>query len=361
MRRISRITCAALVGAIAISIIQPGQITVPASASESLSILSGSLNVYTNGTDVSISWDLGQDAKTSLTVDGQELAHGAGVGHLYLDDIALKVDSLDVTLTAARDLDTLAEQAVSKKYDISTESARQKYEQISVSHIPFLIDRGQSSGDSALAAAALPSISILRYQTFIPSEYVDQNDAAEKLACTPDILKTFSFNGNNRGFDALSGSFKTRMDTWIYWDQGGAILSNTFVGATSLFEKVGTTYVLQSTRRASDASMVVQTSFQSSSSVRFKMKQNVINPFCSDFGQGIEFDFDVQIWRTGKYALNGWAIRVPSHEAYLKESDSPAWYPILKSGFDTFACLTPFFIDAVPGCKNSYDLQSQKG
>ncbi|CAB4944813.1 unannotated protein [freshwater metagenome] len=348
--------------ALLLCVIQPVLISSKASASQANNLLSGFWNVYFDGEDLSISWKLEEFAKTTLTLDGLVIHEGEGTGHLFMNDVGTLATGFDFTLTAIQELDADTAEMIASRNGISQAEAIETFTKMSVSRIPFTLKSGQVSQDRANAATGLPSISILRYQTFIPWQYVDQTSPQARVACTPNVFKNYAFNGNNRSFDALSSSFKTRMDTWIYWDQGGSLLSNTSVGATQLFEKVGNSYVLLETQRASDSSMVLSTRYQSNSYVSFNLVQNVMNPFCSTLGgQGIEFDLNVQIWRTGKYALQGWAIRVPSHEAYLKESDSADWHPILKSGFDSFDCLVPDFVNiGFLNCKNTYDLSSQK-
>jgi hypothetical protein len=360
-RLVKRLSLASLLS-IALTLVQPFAFAPSATASESTIFLSGSWNIYTDGEDVSISWDLGEVADTTLLIDGAVATHGSGSGHLFLKDAALTPQTLDVSLRASKPIDQTTAQYLANRDETSIQKANETYFHLTTSRIPFHLRPSTITGDSATAAIAQPAISILRYQTFIPTAYEDQTETVPRLFCTPDPLKTYAFNGNDRSFDPLSTSFKTRMDTWVYWEQGGALLSNTSVGVTELFEKVGTAYSFVASRRASDSTMAIQTISQSNSSVKFKMSQNVMNPFCNPQGwQGIQFDFEVQIWRTGKYMLDGWAIRVPSHEAYLKESDSPNWFPILKSGFTTFECLKPFYKDLLPAlCLNQYSLANQK-
>jgi hypothetical protein len=362
MKKLAKRLSLASLLSIALTLFQPVAFAPAATASESSALLSGSWRIYSDGEDVSISWELGEAADTTLVVDGYVALRGSRSGHLFLKDAAAESETLDVSLTATKPVDKATAQTLAQKDQTTTEQVYERYVHLTTSRIPFDLRSGENYSDSATAATGQPAISILRYQTFIPWEYVDQEPLLPRLGCTPNPFKTYAFNGNNRGFNPLSSSFKTRMDTWIYWEQGGALASNVSVGLTERYEKVGTSYIFEDSKRASDSSMQIIPITRSNTTAAFKMSQNVLNPFCLELGnQGIQFEFDVQVWRSGKYLLDGWAIRVPSHEAYLKESDSPAWFPILRSGFDNFGCLVPGNIN-LPwlNCKNEYSLRNQK-
>lgn len=57
---------------------------------------------------------------------------------------------------------------------------------------------------------------LLRYTTFIPFEHV-KNPWCNAIC----LYKFFGGDGENRGFDAWSSKFRTRLDTYVTWDYSG--------------------------------------------------------------------------------------------------------------------------------------------
>lgn len=344
---------------IASTISGPFSLSGPASASESADLLNGTWQIYAQGQDVSISWDLNAETTTTLSVNGQTAITEDGIGHLYLPN-QVPGAHIDVSLQATQPLSNEQALVLAEKHDITTEDAANTYENIYAGGIPFTIPREAGQIDSARAASLLPDVSIFRYQTFIPYANVAGPGAPFPGPCNDGILGQVFFNGNNRGFDATSGSFKTRLDTWIDWTAGGDISYNGFVGPTIM------TYISpfgsgSKIKTASSSSMLSVPISQSSEVVKFHASQDVENPFCNSLVTlGISFDLDVKIYRSGRYLLGGTAIRVPSHEAYIKDSNSPVWFPVLRRGFDgldAFNCFSIFNANA-PECTSTYLLEN---
>jgi hypothetical protein len=47
----------------------------------------------------------------------------------------------------------------------------------------------------------------------------------------------------------------------------------------------------------------------------------------------------VTVQRSGNYGLSGWALRVPAHEAYIRDSYSPSWKTVFQRDIKVFDCL----------------------
>lgn len=344
---------------IASTISGPLSLSGPASASESADLLNGTWQIYAQGQDVSISWDLNAETTTTLSVNGETALTEDGEGHLYLPD-QVPGAHIEVSLQATQALSVEQAIELADKHDLTTDEAANTYENIYASGIPFTIPREAGQIDSASAASLLPDVSIFRYQTFIPYVNVAGPWAPIPGPCNDGIVFPVFFNGNNRGFDATSGSFKTRLDTWIDWNAGGDISYNGFVSPTIM---TWTSAFGPSARvkTASSSSMVSVPISQSSDVVKFHISQDVANPFCTPvITLGISFDLVVKIFRSGRYSLGGTAIRVPSHEAYIKDSNSPVWFPVLRRGFDgldAFDCFA-FFKANAPECISTYLLDN---
>jgi hypothetical protein len=342
---------------IASTISGPFSLSGPASASESADLLNGTWQIYAQGQDVSISWDLNAETTTTLSVNGQTAITEDGIGHLYLPN-QVPGAHIDVSLQATQALSNEQVLELADQHDITQEVAAESYENVYASGIPFTIPRDVGQVELANAYSLLPDVSIFRYQTFIPYESVD--GPGLPFPCNAGKPGIVTFNGNNRGFNATSNSFKTRLDTWIDWNSGGNVTSNAFVGET-----VMTWYLLfasfEERRTASSSSMLTTLISKSTDVVKFQISQDVANPFCLPLvSLGISFDLTVKIWRSGRYTLGGTAIRVPSHEAYIKDSNSPLWSPVLRRGFDgldAFNCFSVFNANA-PECTSTYLLDN---
>lgn len=332
--------------------------TVAASAtSESADLLEGNWHVYTADGKVSVGWNLQTEADVKLSIDGEEVVAGSEIGHFYSPELSPGT-LLHVSLVSETGLTPTELTEISKSSDAAQTADPNLYQHIAVSGLVVTV-AGQYLPNAAQAATGLPGATLLRYQTFIPYDYVEAPQV-----CSPNGDTGYWFNGNGRGFDPNSSQVKTRMDVHIDWLNGGNISLNKYVGLTLLYKYVNGAYIWQQSDRQDSSSMAVAPRAQSSDFVTFEMSQNPANPLCVPWlGMGIWFDYNVSVWRTGAYELFGPARKVPSHEAYFMDSNQSTWHPILKTGFagrEAFDCFNPF--NSLPNstCYINYNLQSSR-
>ena len=191
--------------------------------------------------------------------------------------------------------------------------------------------------DTAIAQSTNATRTRIRYQTFIGKDFVEAN-----LICLGfyiNVPNVTYFNGNNRSWNADSNSYKTRFDSVITWGAQPSVGKEVSVGLTTVLG-LPPFVVPETSRRASDESMELNTSVLSPDYVSFGIKQNVPNPFC--FGaDGINFDLHFYVRRDGVYTLTGNYLPVPFHEVYARDNSDPSWRQIMRSGFEFFECFTP--------------------
>lgn len=192
--------------------------------------------------------------------------------------------------------------------------------------------------DTAIAQSTNATRTRIRYQTFIGKDFVEAN-----LICLGfyiNVPNVTYFNGNNRSWNADSNSYKTRFDSVITWGAQPSVGKEVSVGLTTVYLGLPPFVVPETSRRASDESMELNTSVLSPDYVSFGIKQNVPNPFC--FGaDGINFDLHFYVRRDGVYTLTGNYLPVPFHEVYARDNSDPSWRQIMRSGFEFFECFTP--------------------
>lgn len=199
-------------------------------------------------------------------------------------------------------------------------------------------------GASPALASGAAAKTYLRYQTFIPKDYVE----APGGVCTPDASKSYVFKGDNRGFDPASSAFRTRFQVTVDW---------TSAGDASIIRTVGSThrYLInssgipgsspESTDTASASGMVFTNYSNSSTLVHFKMDHAVTNPMCNDFFTfPIWYSADVWIARSGAYTINMQLRRAPNHELYIKDSDQLNWKPLLQESTYSMDCFNKFWV-----------------
>jgi hypothetical protein len=189
------------------------------------------------------------------------------------------------------------------------------------------------------ANAASVTSTVLRYQTFIPDDYVYGFPP-----CASGVLTYFS--GDNRSFNPVSGFYKTRFDVSIDWQNSGAISTSRSVKPSKLYLLLGGSYIYQETKTATTASMKYRTFSRDTNQSYFEFWQNVVNPFCPDLlNAGITFSYKVQVYKSGAYWMDGDSVAVPNHEVYIKDSDMLSWKTIFRHSHVDFTCLSGYVVD----------------
>lgn len=196
-------------------------------------------------------------------------------------------------------------------------------------------DQLAASGASAAVAASgssairsLPSSTRIRHTTFIP-------DVA--VPAQPCRAEGF-FLGDDRGFSATSGRFRTRGDIVFGWP------GNSFQRHVTTTRWVRVLGGSITSRPRSLAGL--SASFTSPSSTRrtFRINHDMANPFCwNPLPHRIVATYQGDVRRVGGFnGLSLWGThdRAPNHEVYYTDSQS-GWFAVRRWNRGAFACLTP--------------------
>lgn len=269
------------------------------------------------GSQVELTWNLSEEgANFTLLRNGIEIYEDSGDGSFH------EVVSENQEVTYQLDLSRIEDPANAIER-VSTLSLR----------VPIGSQLGLESSNASAGATS----TLIRYQTFIPSAYVHQ-PAFVVGACIAAPEKYFG--GDNRGFNPNSNNFRTRLDANVNW-LSSSITSYREVGTTLLYNKVGSSYVLQDSKTASAGSLNVTPISITSSRAEFRMEGDVGNPFC--FGAlGISFNVKIVVYRAGMFAVYGTRKAVPNHEMFFKDSNS-TWFTVMTKPMASFDCLNPFY------------------
>jgi hypothetical protein len=198
----------------------------------------------------------------------------------------------------------------------------------------------------AAQATPLAAKTYLRYQTFIPATWVE----APTPACTPDLVNSYVFLGDNRLFDPTSANFRTRFQVTVDWTANGSTSSGRYVGWTSRHKLDQNGVPLEKpddTAQASNVGMVLTDVSNTSSLVHFRMSHSVTNPLCNQYlTKPIRYDADVWMARSGPYTINVSMQKVPNHELYIKDSDELNWKSLMQESTLSMWCLLVLTPDA---------------
>lgn len=193
----------------------------------------------------------------------------------------------------------------------------------------------------------------LRYQTFIPENFVH----VPLAGCTYSG-DTQYFKGDNRSFSTAEGAaYRTRFDVIANWNSASLGWSR-LVGTSKVYTNFNNSYIPLDSATAPNTSMQVTTTSTTSLKMVFNMVQDVKNPFC--VSNGIFFNFNVTINRSGTYSMSGTRLQVPNHEIYIKDSDQSTWTYIYQAPYLYFdQCLTPG-VSTIVGCLQDKSLSGSR-
>jgi hypothetical protein len=190
-----------------------------------------------------------------------------------------------------------------------------------------------------VAFAAGISSTRIRYQTFIPEDFVYGFPP-----CASGLYTYFS--GDDRSWNPDSNAYKTRFDMTINWLDNGSLAPTRSVRSSKLYILSGGTFYYQETKTASTSSMKYAVLAHSSDQTEFEFWQNVVNPFCPSFlNSGITFSYKVKVLKSGAYWMEGDSVAVPNHEVYIKDSDMSIWKPIFQRKHVDYTCLAGYVVD----------------
>lgn len=320
-------------------------------ASETQPLDDGSWTVAVSQDVVKVDWNIdNESAQVQVVTDENETAQGGETGSVEFSGQAAG-DEVQVSLTVSTPISDVKAQEISKIQSLPVETVLDKYAHASVRTISLTVPKTGTAVDSAQAATSLPSSTIFRYQTFIPTATID----APAGACTPNVFQTYVFKADNRTYSPTSSAFKTRFDVSIDWPSGGSLRRTALVGETIRYlVRSDGSLAVDARDTAPNTSMVLSLSgVQSSSVVEFRVRQDVENPLCnSSVTNGIYFNYLVRIWRSGGYSMDGEALRMPNHEAYRRDSNDGIWSTIFKRNLYSVQCLATLWSGTQP-CKTS--------
>lgn len=258
-------------------------------------------------------------------------------------------DRITLTIEVRSEVSGSTLEEIVKVTGVAEAEAVEKYETVEVKSLGIVMPDSGFFSTSA-SASTQPSATSFRYTTFIPEEQVF--DFMVNLCPAPGGSY---FLGDNRTFDTTSTSFRTRVNVRVDWLAGGVVSYTKSAGLSTSYTFIRVSdyygYYLKDSGYSNLSEVTVKTKYSSTTHVVFTIDHNAVDPMCPAAvaaNSGIKYRYDVTVQRSGNYGLEGWALRAPAHEAYIRDSESPAWKTVFQRANSGFACL--LFID-YPGCK----------
>ena len=287
-----------------------------------------------HGKEVFLAWKtLNRDSFVEVMRDGHEVYSGLGAGSLaekLTSDTAVSYQLKMTRMPKNSDLNALTP---GKRAEII--SNPQLFEYTEILGFDLAPQETQFLNSDSADASINASSTALRYATFIPQQFV----SAPWVGCSATSFSDEFFLGDNRTFSTSSSRNRTRFDVTVNWTSLNTT-AITDVGVTNVYQLYNGAYNYVTNDRALDTSMILTQKSISSTKAVLNMKQDVANPFCSS--NGIYFNYDVSIFRSGAYSMVGSRLQSPSHEIYIKDSDSTVWKTILQNNsFNLEGCLIP--------------------
>ncbi len=277
--------------------------------------------------------------RLNITAPGWQVTDELDAGQTEVTGI-FPGESLLITVDVRSAPSVQASAEIKTQTALSDSVVLAEFESINIQTIQLEMPSAGFSTSSA-QAVALPSATSFRYTTFIPQEQVFD----PMINLCPATFGSY-FLGDNRGFDASSSSFRTRVNVRVDWAAGGAVSYTRSVGLSTVYSYVQVndyvSYYTRSTAYADLSEVTVKPRYISTTHVVFTMDHNAVDPVCPaavEANSGIKYHYDVTVQRSGNYGLEGWALRAPAHEAYIRDSDSPAWKTVFQRENTGFYCL----------------------
>lgn len=199
--------------------------------------------------------------------------------------------------------------------------------------VPILIP-AERSVESALetmyvveAAAAVATMTHVRYATFIPQQWVER-DGNQQFFCqasTPSNASRTFTKGDNRSWNTSAGvssaSHRTQVVVGKNWtSSGNASITSKTIGATGIWYTIGSApakyFYGQAT--ASNSGITLSPHSAGTQSAVFTIRVEARNPWCaSTVVLPIYGRLYMSVQRSGSYVVSGERRPVPNHEAYI--------------------------------------------
>ncbi|MEY4319966.1 MAG: hypothetical protein RL378_1070 [Actinomycetota bacterium] len=311
----------------------------------------GTADIVWSGSTLAIEWtSVDSNSSVAVSTGNETITDSDGEGSAKFPLAEVLGETISITWQRAANEEDFSNFDGSEDLRELVSSHPELFVITSTVGLPINDSAGRSSF-IAPAQAATPSSTSFKYMTFIRENYVDETIWP---GCELNLSVPFSYKGDNRGFNVDSPRFRTRMLVTVDWINGGKVSFSTAVGETKQYEKLQDgTYVFKAAKSAPRSSMIVSSISESLNSTKFRMRQDVINPFCSPLvAAGIYYDYSVALSRSGVYSVTGAALRVPNHEFYIIDAGQAEWTKIFARTGSDFGCLGAFSAGQT-ACRNS--------
>lgn len=168
---------------------------------------------------------------------------------------------------------------------------------------------------------------MIRYTTFIPMAYVNNNNYLEFDNGT--YLKGDGYGNSKsqwRGFDFFNNSYRTRVDVFAEWYNGSPSFyyPDPIVNQSVLYENesaIGKSCGASGVRcaTASNKDIDVIKEHVSNSYIEWRVEHSAAVPFGSTY-PAIDYRYDARVFEDGNITITGNHDRAPNHEVYITKA-----------------------------------------
>lgn len=184
---------------------------------------------------------------------------------------------------------------------------------------------------------------LFRYQTFIPYASVDNPNQLHETLIGHYGTR---LNGNNRGFDPFSNSYKSRVDVYADWYYP-KLIDERLIGQSVLVDSDGKVLLRQT---ASNSGIKVHKDSVSNDKMTWRVIHDVGIPFHSSY-PNINYYYEGTVYKNGNFHLRGAHDKAPNHEIYAGNAYTGA-RPLTAYTF-TMSGPSAFF-NIIPGMPQKY-------
>ena len=340
---------AAVVLAVALALSQVQIFLSPAKAYAETQVSDVTVTATAGDGNLNLDWTDPSDTQTlSITAPGLHLKNLVTEG----STVAAGFDPserITLTIEVRSEVSGSTLEEIVRDTGVTEAEAVEEFEAVELKSIDIVMPASGFFSTSAQASTQ-PSATSFRYTTFIPEEKVF--DFMVNLC--PAGGGSY-FLGDDRTFDSTSTSFRTRVNVRVDWLAGGVVSSTKSAGLSTSYTFIRVSdyygYYVKDSGYSNLSEVTVKTKYSSTTYVVFTIDHNAVDPMCPAAvaaNSGIKYRYDVTVQRSGNYGLEGWALRAPAHEAYIRDSESPAWKTVFQRTNSGFGCL---LLNEFPGCK----------
>lgn len=315
-----------------------------------------SVKVIASSDSVEIQWS-GMDSGTLKIADGnsgQVFTTHTSSGSIW-DNSVSAGEIANYTFEHSSPVSTRDSVALERIAALEGGADASDYDAVAIQNLNLQIptSEGFVREESAVAEVS-PSATTLKYMTFIRDEIVW---SPMNFGCPLPLWSYFL--GDNRSFDATSDKFRTRVFVRVDWLNGGHVTHSVTAGTSVAYLVPG---VLALVSSADVSNIKVFELAASETQSKFRISHRAADPLCLTanlFDYSVAYEYDVTVQKSGGYGLVGYAKRVPNHEAYIRDSNSPAWKTVLRRESASFDCLTAALENKNDDCRTNSSYSGQ--